>query len=270
MSRQTINEEIRIFGSQLRKGMDNLTIVDPGRLRVPFGGVGKAPKKQSWMTVSNSSGIPDPYNTYIGEEHDGADMQDVVMDIVKQPNLKISLDHTNPMRQGWEQHWEIKGWTLSLGYSLFGLVMALCNLFSSSSASRVCTAMSPIPMLCLLFQALFCMDPSNRQVSSTCLEACGLVLSALILPSACVFWNLYISMPLVLFLSLVIVSCIRQKTVLVWVCISGVCLSLAVAAPSPAMQILEPRWGMTVAFFSLGILCFQAGMNYGGIEFKIK
>jgi hypothetical protein len=33
MSRNPINEEILSLGNQLRKGMDSLTIMDPGRLR---------------------------------------------------------------------------------------------------------------------------------------------------------------------------------------------------------------------------------------------
>jgi hypothetical protein len=203
---------------------------------------------------------------------DDTGMQEVVMDIARQPTLKLSMEPLVPNRQVFENHssWEVKGWTLSVGYSLFGLALALCNLLSTASASLVCTVMSPIPMACLLLQALFCADSGLRQGSTSGLEVWCLVVSALLLPTACASWNLYVSMPLTLILSLSIVSCVRQKNVLIWVCMSGVCLSLVVAIPYTVMHILEPRWGMTVALFFLGVLCFLAGVSCGGMEFKIK
>ena len=280
MSRQPINEEICNIGSQLRKGMDSLTIVDPGRLRVPFGGGNKTPRKQSWMTVTNTgSSAMEPS---IEDSSVKSSTSDVVIDISslnsRQPCMKLSLETViqpilgpiMPGRQMLEHHWEIKGWVLSLGYSVFGLGLALCNLLTSASTSRVCVVMSPIPMACLLLQTLFCMDYGIRQGNYARLEIWCLIISALLLPTACVLWNLYISIPLTLFLSLSIFSCVRQRNILVWVCISGVCLSLIVALPTPTIQLFEPKWGMTVALFFLGILCFLAGMSQGGIEFKIK
>jgi hypothetical protein len=271
MSRHTINEELYNLGNQLKRGMDSITIVDPGRLRVPFGGGSKTPRKQSWMTVSAQSGM-EPYRDV---EEDSC-MQEVVMDLARQPNIKLSLEPmmthalTPINRQALEHHLEVKGWTLSLGYSLFGLALALCNLLSTVSASMVCTVMSPIPMACLLLHALFSMESGVRHVGSYNLEVWCLLISALLIPTACVSWSLYVSMPLTLILSLSIVCSMRQRNVLVWVCMSGVCLSLVVAVPTSAMNILEPRWGMTVALFFMGLLCFLAGMGYGAMEFKIK
>jgi hypothetical protein len=259
--------------------MDSLTIVDPGRLRVPFGGGNRTPRKQSWMTVSNPSCTElHCENNSLNAVQCSTNMQDVVMDIPRQSNIKLSLEpimqpapnHILPGRQSSEHHWEIKGWILSLGYSVFGLSLALCNLFSSAQTSRVCTILSPIPMACLLLQALFCVDYGMRQRNTTYLEVWCLVVSALIIPTVCVSWSLYMSVPLTLFLSLSAVSCVRQRGVLVWVCLSGVFLSLVVVAPTPILHFIEPKWGMTVALFFLGVLCFLAGMNSGGVEMKIK
>ena len=273
--------------------MDSLTIVDPGRLRVPFGGGCKTPRKQSWMTVSVPAGM-EPYDgdgsvsaSCVSAVHSlncnqnyprESNMQDAVVDISRQSGIKLSIDslmhqntgHNLSGRQPLEHHWEIKGWVLSVGHSVFGLALALCNLISSAYTSRVCTAMSPIPMACLLLQALFCMDHGMRQRNVFFLEVWSLMISALILPAACVLWNLYISIPLILLLSLSVVSCLRQRGVLVWVCVSGVCLSLVVATPTPAVNFIEPKWGMTVALFFLGVLCFMAGISYGSMEIKIR
>lgn len=280
MSRQPINEEICNLGSQLRKGMDSLTIVDPGRLRVPFGSGNRTPRKQSWMTVTNNgSSATEPLDkTSTDDKSNKSNTPDVVIDISslnsRQPCMKLSLEPIiQPIvsgRQMLEHHWEIRGWVLSLGYSVFGLALALCNLLTSASTSRVCTVMSPIPMACLLLQTLFCMDYGIRQGCYASLEVGCLIISALLLPTACVFWSLYISIPLTLLLSLSIFSCVRQRNILVWACMTGVCLSLIVALPTPILQLLDPKWGMTVALFFLGVSCFLAGMSQSGIEFKIK
>jgi hypothetical protein len=152
MSRNPINEEIYHIGGQFRKGMDSLTI-DPGRLRVPFGN-SKPPKKQSWMTVSATAETEHcetrPLQAFTGS----VDMHEVVMDIPKRPAV-------NPDPRP-ENTWEVPGWFLALGYSIFGLCLGLCNLLSPQHAGRVCTALSPIPLLCLILQAFTCMDNTHQ------------------------------------------------------------------------------------------------------------
>ena len=268
MSRNPINEEIYNLGSQLRKGMDSLTISDPGRLRVPFGS-NKTPKKQSWMTVSSNT-----LNTGLSAQSQLQNLQctegmcDVVMDIPKR-----QIPPPEPVT---ECYCEAPGWLLAVGYSISGLGLALCNLLAPQHASKVCSAVSPIPLLCLLLQALTCMDLghacSNKEQKGGLwmLGPGGLVLSACALPSACIFWTLQLAIPLVFVLSLAAFKCMHHRDVLAWVCISGACLGLVLALPVPVLQILEPRWGMTVAVFFSCILCFLAGLGSGGVGFQIK
>jgi hypothetical protein len=97
----------------------------------------------------------------------------------------------------------------------------------------------------------------------------GLVPSAFTLPSACVFWTLHLAIPLVFVLTFSVFQCIRHRDVLSWVCLAGVCLALLLALPVP-VTILEPRWGMTVATFFAGVLCFLAGLGGGRVGFQIK
>lgn len=317
MSRKLINEEIRDFGNQFVKGMDSLTIMDPGKLRVPYGGGGKTPRKQSWMTVSMPAGFnvevdqsQAPYhdnggaraapsqsghgcasscqressNKLLSNHHSNlqSNVQDVVMDISRQSSIKLSLEpliHANPNhvlsgRQGSEHTWEIKGWTLSVGYTIFGLALAFCNLVSSAYTSQVCTAMSPIPMACLFLQALFCMDQGSvhgaYKRSTTAPGVWCLVVSALLIPTACVSWNVYFSVSLILALSLSVVACQKYRGIFLWACLSGLCLALVVATPTPAVIFPDPKWGMTVALFFLGVLCFLGCVGLGVMELKIR
>lgn len=282
MSRLPINEEIYNLGSQLKRGMDSLTIIDrldPNKMRIPFGGGcnGAAKiKRQSWMTVPSNSGNPNPNNSNNSNNPipDGAEswpetgLYDVVMEIPKQS--RAALTPVTPEPTGRGCHWEVHGWLLAVGYAVFGLSLALCNLLAPQHTSKVCTGVSPIPFLCLLLQALTCMDyDKSDKIKIWALGPGGLILSASALPSACILWSLYMAIPLVFVLSLSVFYCMRHRDVLACVCLSGVCLSLLLALPAP-IQILEPRWGMTVGMFFACILCFLAGLGSGGVGFQIK
>lgn len=226
-------EDISNLGSQLRKGMDSLTILDPGRLRVPFG-VNTKMRNKSWMTVPPTDAFSETLVDVVPPgEHFTA------------PTPTNSTNSTNLINST-NFTWEIPGWVLAVGYSLFGLGLALCNLLIPQHTGKVCTGTSPIPLLCLLLQALAC--KKGRWVGG------GLLLAALSLPSACAFWSLYLAIPLVLASSF-LVLCSMQRGVFAWVCVSGVCLGLLLPL------ILEPKWGMTVAGFFLCALCFQSGLG---------
>ena len=254
MSRNPINGES--LGSHLRKGMENmttLTIVDPGKLRVPFGGVGgsRTPRKPSWMTtvVSDSSLC----QTEANGPCETLDMPTPPPHTVKQPRTET------------EGAWEVHGWALSSGYSLFGLSLALCNILAQHHASRVCTAMSPVPSLCLLLQSLSVVKCSRHAA----LGSVGLLLAACVLPSACVFWSLYLAIPLILVSAFSAFCCVRNMDAVAWICLCGACLASLLALPAP-MQLLEPRWGATVAIFCACVLCFIAGLGVGRVSFIIK
>jgi hypothetical protein len=231
-----------------------------------MGGGCKTHKKQSWMTVSGSTN----FNS-TNEEADA--MFDVVMDIPKsnkgvQSSSVFPALELNNFNLG-SYNWQVHGWLLALGYTAFGMGLALCNLLVPQHTSKVCTALSPIPFICLLLQALTCVELGHRHLGPA-----GLLLSACLLPSACVLWSLHVSIPdpLVCLLSLSVFYCMRHRNLLSWVCFSGVCLCLLLAIPLipvPIMQILEPRWGMPVAMFFACILCFLAGLG-GGVGIQIK
>lgn len=250
MSRNPINGES--LSSHLRKGMENmttLTIVDPGKLRVPFGGSGnKTPRKPSWMTT-----VPSDAHPVLDNVCETLDIHNLNPTVIKQPKLET------------ENAWGIPGWALSAGYSFFGLGLALCNLLAPNHTGKVCTAMSPVPALCLLLQSLSAME-SNRQVV---LGSLGLLLAACALPSACVFWSLHLAIPLMLVLSVSAFCCVRHRDVVAWICLFGACLALLLALPMP-MQLLEPKWGMTVSIFFVCVLCFLAGLGVGRVSFLIK
>jgi hypothetical protein len=227
MSRNIINEEAFFVGTHLRKGMDSMTILDPGKLRVPFGG-NKTPRKQNWMNVDSDTPIP---------------------------SVEAVIEVPKPKTQE-ESSIEVPGWVLAAGFTLFAMCLALCNLLAPQYAGRVCTTASPIPVLCLLLLSL------HRQVGAP-----GVVISALLLPSVCVWWNLYLSIPFVLLLSVSAFACIRQRDILAWVCLFGACLALLLALP---VQLLEPKWGLTVAIFFSCVLCFLSGLGVGRVGLTIK
>ena len=180
-----------------------------------------------------------------------------------------SSQHTEVTGKG--EGYDVHGWVLAVGYSIFGLSLALGNLLAPQHTSKVCVAVSPIPFLCLLLQALACMERDRRDIKHglRTLGPSGLMLSASALPSACVLWSVYLAIPLVLALSLSVFVCMRHRDTPASVCLAGVFLSLLMALPAPA-EILGSLWGMTVAIFFVCSLCFLAGIGSGGMAFKIK
>ena len=242
MSRNSINEEMFVIGTHLRKGMENLTILEPGKLRVPFGGGNRTPRKQSWMNVV--------------QEAPTVDASETVVEVSKQ---------SKPQELATEHCFEVHGWVLAAGYALFSLGLGLCNLLMPQHTSRVCTVTSPMPLLCLLLQSVVCLARRYDHV----MGSIGLILSACAIPSACLFWSLYLSIPLVLVLVVSVLCCMRQRDVSAWVCVCGACLALLFALPVP-MQLLDPKWGMTVSIFFACVLCFLAGMGAGRVGFAIK
>ncbi len=154
-----------------------------------------------------------------------------------------------------------------MGYTAFGVGLALCNLLAPQYTSKVCIALSPVPFICLLVQALTCMELGYRHLGPG-----GVLLSACRLPYVCVLWSLHFSIPLVCLLSgsLSVFYSMLHRDVLSWICLSGVCLCLLLAIPVPILQILDPRWGMTVAMFLLVYFAFWRGWAVGELESRLN
>jgi hypothetical protein len=240
-------------------------------MRVPFGSGtngpnssnSKMPKRQSWMTVPSNQGVCSHPITDEMPEANG--LYDVVMEIPKQSRAIQPIQQIQPISE--PTGIEVSGWLLAVGYAIFGLSLGLSNLLTPQHTSKVCTGMSPIPLFCLLLQALVCMDIDKREIRF--IGPGCLIISASIIPAACIIWSLYLAVPLMLMLSLSVFYCMLYRAVLPCVCLAGVCLSLLLALPVP-IQILEPRWGMTVGIFFLCILCFLAGLGVPRVGIQIK
>ena len=215
------------------------------------------------MTVPSNQGIGSLNHPITDESRPETNgLYDVVMEIPKQSRA-IPVQ---PELIGIE----VSGWLLAVGYAVFGLSLGLCNLLTPQHTNKVCTGMSPIPFLCLLLQAFMRIESIDSDKREILLIGPGcLIISASILPAACIIWSLYLAIPLVLVLSLSVFYCMRHRAVLPCVCLAGVCLSLLLALPAP-IQILEPRWGMTVGMFFLCILCFLAGLGAPRVDIQIK
>jgi hypothetical protein len=272
MSRNPINGES--FSRQLKKGMESmttLTIVDPGKLRVPFGGSGgKTARKPSWATVASAQASTDSHA--VPEEH----VEACELDMSTLSSLNhVSIRQQKQTEAQAERSWEIPGWALSVGYALFGLGLAMCNLLSPHHAGKICAAASPLPVVCLTAQSLAVMVNCRQRhqnysgPNGGMIGCFGLILSALLLPSACAFWSLHIAVPVVLVLSLSVFACLVHRDVVAWVCLCGVGSAILLTLPSP-MHLLEPRWGVTISVFFASILCFLSGLGLGKFTFSIK
>lgn len=197
----------------------------------------------------------------------------------------------NSIKEPEEYHCEVQGWMLAVGYAFFGVDLALCNLLAVQQAGMVCATLSPVPVICLLLQSitamnlttmnptamnLTAMNPTaiNRRHAMGLLGSFGLALSAASLPAMCVYWVywshwVYCFTPFLLVLSASTFSCVRRRDAMHWICLSGVWLTLLFTLPLP-VQVLEPRWGLTVAVFFACCLCCLAGLGSGRLSFLIK
>jgi hypothetical protein len=192
----------------------------------------------------------------------------------------------NSIKEPEEYHCEVQGWMLAVGYAFFGVDLALCNLLAVQQAGMVCATLSPVPVICLLLQSitamnltamnLTAMNPTaiNRRHAMGLLGSFGLALSAASLPAMCVYWVywshwVYCFTPFLLVLSASTFSCVRRRDAMHWICLSGVWLTLLFTLPLP-VQVLEPRWGLTVAVFFACCLCCLVGLGSGRLSFLIK
>lgn len=198
--------------------MDTMTILDPSRLRIPFG------KAKSLVSEAI-----EPYEeTYI-ENSDN-----VLVDV---SGLLKSASSLSKETRKLVAQFEVQAWVLSLGYSLFGL--ALCGtLLTMQFSGRVCGVMSPLPLACLLLQATTSALPAGI-VFFSC---------AMLLPGICASESLPIAAVFVLVLAVgMLLHCKQRRGVLAYVCFAGAVLSLPLLS-------LEPKWGMSTAAFFLCIL----------------
>ena len=203
MSRPLINDLAgQAWHQHTNLKMEGITILDPSRLRVPFPSrqpPSNASKPQQWPTI-----------TPVPEE---PKCEEVMLDISSVISKPISKPKPpEPKRTGVQ--FEIQAWCLSLAYSVFGLSMALCNLLAlqQSSGRACCAALSPLPVICLLFQAT---TAPNTPTAS------ALLLCMLLLPGVCALWSLPLAAAFIVLLALSMLAYCRQRGVLTYVCCLG-------------------------------------------------
>ena len=241
------NKEISAFcGENLSSlaSLTNLTISDPNRLKIPFGGKGKFSGRQaSWPVISdqesnnNSTVIQTPSVNLVN--------QDVVLEISK-PNIPI--------------HTKIRGFFIPIGYICFGICLAFCNLMAIQSCQLVCSLLCPFPMTCLMAHAI-----SGCKFQHTLL----IMACAFFVPLECALWNVNSTVPFILILAASVTWAAHKKGATIWILMVCVILSLCLVIPIPNLN-LDPKWGITVSLFFLCILCAFTSLSSLKVTYTVE
>lgn len=185
--------------------------------------------------------------------------------IVEEPNAppapkdKEIVLEMQPLARQPEPTEGLHGWSLALGYSLFGVSLALSNLLTLPHTPLVCSLACPVPMLCLWAQA-FAVGLSRRSVA-VILACC-----AFPVPLVCSLWSLFWGAPFIVFLAGVQAIACRH-----WG--GALCLVLTLASLSLAFSRipgLEPKWGVTLSVFFLVAGCVLASLCAGRVVFRVR
>ena len=215
--------------------MESLTILDPSRLRMPFGKHGHNNNNNNrvtsithWPTVDAVEPIEEPK------------YEEVMLDISSVITKQAKKDITKPVKV--EPLVQFEWWALALAYILFLLALALCNLFTLQQTSgRICVGMCPLPMVSLSLQAATALSLPVGLM---------LLLCAVLLPLTCALGNLHLTAGYIVILALSMLAYIRQRGLVAYVCSAGAVLSLG-----QTVLAQDPQWGVSVSVFFLGILC---------------
>ena len=221
MSRQPINAAWESLS-----GMEGITISDPSRLRINFGGSkGANNNRVVWPTV-------EPLQV----TKECKESEEVVLDVSSVIGRKTEVPACK--RPGLQL--ELPSWVLALGYALFGIALAVGNAVPLQVSGRVCAAACPLPLVCLLLQA----------ATSPLFPGLVLLACALLLPAVCALESLPIAVggAGLLLLSIGALTRCQRRGVLVYVSFAGAVLSLG-------LPLLEARMGLSTASFFLCVLC---------------
>lgn len=239
MSRSPINGDVISFCG---KGMENLTSIDAGRLRIHIGSKPRMSAKPSAWPAVEEPPAPPPTAS-------------------KEIVLEITQSLSPPTRQ--ESAPEgLHGWIIALGYVLFGVIMALSNLLTLPRAGWVCSAVCPLPMLCLWAQGFVVAGLERRRP----LLGIALAVCAWPLPLMCSQWSLVWAAPLMLALAGLQALVSRHLGGLACLLLTGGSLCLALVPVSG----LDPKWGVTLAVFFLVGGSVLASLCGGRVMFRVK
>lgn len=235
MSRAPINAAV----SEIGKKMDVMTI-DPSCLRIPY-------RSKKTNTLSPSPTTHYPVISLL-HEHQQQASGDVSIELIADPSTEQTL-------------FSVPGWFIFVGYLLFSLSLALCNLFINSSAtSPVCIIASPVAMLSFLAHA-FSIQPLYM--------GAGLLGSAWLLPIMCAMWSVDLSLNYIAFvgISLALASWRVSSLVIIVILVAFLFLS------SPSMVIyhgVDSHWGISVSVFLVTLLGVLSSRHLARVTFKLK
>jgi len=212
--------------------------LDPSRLRIPF--MGKRAKRALPeeeltrildLSKINSNSLPNTPN---------------LSNLSKLSNERLNLPKSlEVLVESFQEtqdppaksHTTLDAWVFVLTYAIFGIALALCNLFNVSGR-LCCVGLSPLPMLCLLLHA----------ASSASLPiSLGLLLCALSLPTVCALWALPVAAAYITAAACSLLA-FNHGPFQVACCV-GAKMSMLLTV------VADPRWGVSLAVFFLLLAC---------------
>ena len=257
MSRTPNRENIAAFCSEnlstLADNLTSLTIADPTRLKIPFGSKGKLSGRQqvAWPVVA----------PLYEDHHDGGRKTPITKPSPSQhpSSTEVVLEVCSERQERSDNHQTgVPGWFIPVGYIVFGLTLALCNLLTLSWSRLVCSSLSPLPMACLTAQAL----------SYDSRLAILVFAFSWLIPLECVAWNQYAVIPYCIVLAGTLIVAAPRRGLFTWLSFFGVFLSLCLSLP---VHTFDPKWGVTLSLFFMCLLCTVTSLsNYTRVTYRLK
>lgn len=234
MSRPLINGLVD-WDSCSTETMESLTILDPSRLKMPFGNKhainhSRTPSITHWPVVD------------VLEVAEEAKCEEVMLDISSVISKQVKKDIIKPIKP--EPFLQLQAWALALAYILFLLGLAFSNLFPQQTSGRICVALCPLPTISLSLQAATALSLP---------VGLALLLCAVLLPLTCALGTLPLTAAYITVLALAMLAYIRKRGVVAYVCSAGAVLSLG-----QTLLAEDQQWGVSVSVFFLGLLCVMA------------
>lgn len=231
--------------------MDVMTI-DPSRLQIPSAGVRAKSRigrgvDVRFITEGRPEPASDPPLPVIGG---GAQRDDLVIDIRHRGEPKPSVEMQVLL--------DTPSYVVPVGYFIFSLALALCNLIHPLMSHAVCIALSPLPMLCILAHAVGIQPVWIGW---------GFILCGWLLPSVCALWSVRYGVGYLLCLALFAVAGSRRPVPVTCLVVVLICSLLALF---PHWTGVESKLWITVIAFLTTLTCAAAYAGGGKIVYRIK
>ena len=217
--------------------------LDPSRLRIPF--MGKRARRtlpEEELQLTKSLDLSNSLSNNFSNNPNLLNNLSKLSNLNERLNLPKSLEVLVESFQETQDppaksHTTLDAWVFVLTYAIFGIALALCNLFNVSGR-LCCVGLSPLPMLCLLLHA----------ASSASLPiSLALLLCALSLPTVCALWALPVAAAYITAAACSLLA-FNHGPFQVACCV-GAKLSMLLTV------VADPRWGVSLAVFFLLLAC---------------